>query len=99
MNLIQFVISLVLAIALAGLSVWNAVAAQTNGELAAEQTRLQGVLANARTQQNVLEQVLQRTALVGQRDPEIIALLGKYGLSVKSDPETNAATGSAAPAR
>lgn len=83
MNLIQFITSLVLAVALAGLSVWNAVAAQANGDLGAQQVKLQSVLANARAQQSVLEQLLQRTAVLGQQDPEIVGLLAKYGVSIK----------------
>ena len=87
MNLPQFIVSLVLALALAGLSVWNAVAAQGTAALAQQQSQLQGVIANARTQQGVLEQLLQRTAVVGQQDQEILSLLGKYGLTVKPGPE------------
>lgn len=87
MKLPQFIISLVLAVALAGLSIWNAVAAQTNATLAQKQNQLQSVLATARTQQGVLEQLLQRTAIIGQQDQEILGLLGKYGLTVKPNPD------------
>lgn len=83
MNLLQFITSLTLAVVLAVLSAWNAFAAQENGNLGNEQVKLQTVLSNARAQQNVLEQLLQRTAMLGQKDPEIIELLGKYGVSIK----------------
>ena len=83
MNLPQFIISMVLAIALAGLTLWNSMAAQANGALATEQAKLQSVIATARAQQNVLEQLVQRTAVLGQNDPDLMALLAKYGVSVK----------------
>ena len=86
MNFLQFVTTLVLALTLAGLSIWNAAAAQNNISLAKEQARLQGLLTNARTQQGVLKQVLQRTVIAGQGDPEILDLLTKYGFSLKEAP-------------
>lgn len=90
MNFPQFVTTLVLAIAFAGLSIWTAAATQTNTRLLTEQVEMQKKIENAQAQQRVLSEILKRTAILGQQDSAILSLLSKYGLSIKT--ETPAAT-------
>lgn len=85
MNFIQYITALVLAVVFAVTVLWNALASQGTATVAARQLELQSGIEKARVQQRVLEQIIQRTAVLGQNDPAIVALLGKYGLSIKAN--------------
>ena len=87
MNYAQFVSSLAVSVLFAGLTLWGALAARTNNKLLANQVEIQSTIEKAQVQQKILEQVLQRTAVLGQKDPQVLELLGKYGVTLQANPD------------